>query len=338
MDKDIGESNAIRKGPKGIRNNQKASHNYAIEPVNMKVIQNLPYMKTRQKLIRNFYIADRSKDLQRTKVTGSLKRIDRAGEPASWYSKTCQKHNRQEASKRKEFLSINMRPAPYDTDIEVENLCENEPNCDGKRQFIDFLGKTDNVERNKTWVFRKATGNKNSIGRESADFAKIDFNSNNVEENAKDLVCNHENEIISYGNTNNTTAVDKSTSILRNSLPNDKEAKMREVRFSRIGNSIQANEKNCELSRTNNGSDIVSEVTNHPEVMRKGLFCLNYNETEEVIQGATDFADRGWAGPTKGFNSSGQGPDNVRHEHRNSINNETSYLEKDLEILRLKVS
>ena len=230
----------------------------------MKVIQNLPYVKTRQKRIRGFHIAGRDGNLHATKAADTFKAIEGTGESARWVSKTNPTNGKRGVPKGKDFLSVDIRP--NDTDVEVENLCANERDRGGeRRKNIGVSGK-----QNRTVKFQTATGIENEIERENEDITNMNHNG---------IGTRYETDHIQY----NGGDEEKNDNITYKSI----ESQKYQAPFSRIYSNKQTSGKEQELSCTSNGGGMTTGTTNQSEViidLRKELDCSEYQEAEGAIQ------------------------------------------------------
>ena len=103
-----------KKESRNFTADSKVTHKYVIEPVNLRVVQNFPCMKARQKYVRGFQIANRSAaEARRDSVKMQNDRRNRMAQMSrktGWESPNSNKKSEKELVARHDFISVNRSP------------------------------------------------------------------------------------------------------------------------------------------------------------------------------------------------------------------------------------
>ena len=324
VDRDLSKSNTSRKRElRDFKTEVKSVHNYALEPIDLRVIQNLPRMKTRQKCIRGFYIADRSSNRACRDFAKRAANIDRKGidsrslEVGNGTSNTNHRCRKQKAPKRREFLSINLRPVTNRNDNETERWRENplfaiknrqDSGLDGNKWELDTIEDEDLREVNE----------KQSEDGQEAVWNQKRSRDDSVTENASDFNHNHTDLLGIDNDLNEKTANDPyNTEIIDSIVESNKK---RVTLFFKASNNKQTFQENHELPTDSeavvDGSYVQDETA---------------RDKENAVAEEQELTENSNSQPAELL-------ENLRREIRESVENESSKLQEELHALQLKQS
>jgi len=324
-----------RKEPQDFRSDYVSMHSYVLEPVNMDVVQSLPFTRRRQKCIREFYIANKSIETQKAKVADetedndSIKRGAHSRENVDWCSKSGEDINSVDAHKCKEFLSINVKPMVSFSDVEVKRSCEHQRNFGRKKLCQSELETTENADRAKDRILPTAIRKEKRIYGKNVDATVMQCGTVIVKENPPDFDFRHLSSVISDAS---------SSPVLPNSIDFDEqETRKRTVVFSRTNDNSQTGWKDSQMPRIipGNGEMEVQNYSPTNGCVNEKLHHSSYNGGNTVQKKTFSQLDK--KGTSSRRTISGRELEKVRHEIRDSINSEISCLEKELNALLLKV-
>ena len=310
-----------RQDSKDFRNDYISTHSYVLEPLNMEVIQSLPFTKQRQKCIREFYIANRSMDTQKAKA---VERTEDKGLLAGICSKTCKEVSTVDAPKCKEFLSINLKPMASFSDVEVTRLCEHQPEFGRKTPCKSELESAENADRARNGIFSTAVGKEGKYYSKNVHATDMQCSTISVKRNVPDFDFRHLSSAVSDASLANSMDFDK------------QEARKRTVVFSGTSDNTKIGLKDSQMPRITTGSN-ETELQNYAQAVG----CLGENIHHSSFNGGAaqkkTFSQQEKKGTLSRRTVSGRELEKVRHEIRDSINSEISCLEKELDALWLKV-